>query len=262
MTYWQHLKRLFGPKPKPATAQSFSLTVQKITHVSEHVRRITLGGAAVRQLPQLRPGGCIRLLFEADGKPLQHPALAEETLLERPFTVRFCDTNMLLVTIDVMLGGHLPDGPARQWANRAQLGEEIHIKGPWFSPALKASTDWVLLGGEVPAIPAIAHHLEALHPATRGVVAINNSGMSENILLSKPVNMEVVWNNGRFASLPQLLQNIPHPGGSPAAWIGAREQDVAPLTQWLEQSLGVPDDALSVTAYDSQGPADMLRAAS
>ena len=262
MAYWQQLKKLFSAKPKPAMAQSFSLTVQKITHISEHVRRITLGGSAVRHLPQLRPGSCIRLLFESDGRPLQRKALQEEALLERPFTVRFCDTDMLLVTIDVMLGGHLPDGPARQWASKTRIGEDIQVKGPWVSPALKASTDWVLLGGEVPAIPAIAHHLEALHPATRGIVAINNSGMSENILLSKPVNMEIVWNNGRFATLPQLLQNIPRPAGSPAAWIGARQQDIAPLSQWLEQSVGVPEEALSITAYDSQTTRQVFQAAS
>ncbi len=253
MTTWQQLKNMFSPAPANPEAQSFSLTVQKVSQVGAHVRRITLGGSAIRKLPQLRSGSCIRLLFETDGAPLQRAVSSTQTVLERPFTVRFCDRDMLLITIDVMLGGHLPDGPARRWANTVALGEAIQVKGPWLSAPLKDSTDWVLLAGEVAAIPAIAHHLEALHPATRGVVALHNTGMAENILLSKPVNMDIIWSNGRYASLPQLLQHIPRLKGTPAAWVGAMQRDVSPLHQWLEQALGVPQDALVVTPYDNTG---------
>ncbi|WP_137168388.1 siderophore-interacting protein [Salinimonas lutimaris] len=249
MTTWQQIKRLFSQDVSSETAHSVSLTVQKISQAGEHIRRITLGGAAIRKLPALHSGSHIQLLFDKQGNPVTNTVTCQDDVIERPFTVRFCDPQMLLLTIDIVTWPGRSYGPARRWAQTVQLGESIHIKGPWPGPRLAAEADEVLLAGEADAIPAIAHHLETLNPASYGTVILHCPGMSENIVFSKPPNVQIIWVNQPDSSLLAALQQHAPAGGSPAIWLGARPDDMATLKAWIAQTYLSAAHYIQLTAY-------------
>ena len=107
----------------------------------------------------------------------------------------------------------------------------------------------MLLAGEADAIPAIAHHLENLNPASHGMVVLHCPGMSENIVFSKPPNVEVVWVNQTDSSLLEALQQHAPSGGSPAIWLGARPDDMATLKAWIAQTYCSAPHFIQITAY-------------
>lgn len=77
----------------------------------------------------------------------------------RTFTPRAFDRERLELTIDVVLHDH---GAATDWAQRAQVGDEVAISGPGRSEHLDPDARSHLLVGDESALPAIGQLLEAI----------------------------------------------------------------------------------------------------
>src|SRR5690606_14755609 len=77
------------------------------------------------------------------------------------------------------------------WAAQAAIGQQIGLSGPGGRTAQPAA--WMLLAGDETALPAIARIGESLPADTRGVVLIEVQSPADQIELSLPSGMTLLW---------------------------------------------------------------------
>jgi NADPH-dependent ferric siderophore reductase len=126
---------------------------------SPHLQRITFGG------PELAA------FLQTDG--IDTPAAWVKIFLpsgeSRAYTIRSVDYSAGTMDIEFVLHtAHGASGPAATWAAQAQAGEQVVIAGPREGGyALSDGASWLLLAGDLTAMPAIQRIAATLPPACR-----------------------------------------------------------------------------------------------
>ncbi|MFV0494658.1 siderophore-interacting protein [Mycobacterium sp.] len=109
----------------------------------------------------------------------------------RTMTVRRVDGEARRVTLDIVVHGE--HGIAGRWAANARPGQTIYLVGVGGAYTPDPTADWHLMAGDESALPAIAAALEALPPAAVGKVFIEVAGPEDEIELTAPDAVDVVW---------------------------------------------------------------------
>lgn len=148
------------------------MTVERVTDVTPHMRRITLSGS---DLGRYATNGSHLMLFvppEGIAKP-EWPVPGEDGLpvrsadnrqpQMRTCTVRRLDPEAGTIDVDFVLHGDHDLGS--RWALNARPGDVIGVRGP--TGHRRPEVDWCLLVGDETALPVIARTLESLQPPRR-----------------------------------------------------------------------------------------------
>jgi len=169
----------------------FRVRVTAIADVTPSFRRFTFGGDDLADYGDPGLDQRVKIVFPTrtlglDAMPLgddwytQWRALPEEQRLPfRTYTTRYVRNHLCEVDVDMV--SHDVIGPASDWIDRAQVGDEVLIFAPTtahsgvsfgidFVPP--ARVDSILLAGDETAAPAIAAILEQLPRDASGVVAV------------------------------------------------------------------------------------------
>ncbi len=151
--------------------------VLRVSDLSPHYRRITLGGPALADYPAGMAGAHLKLFLRRPGQAeLALPSFGpngpawpprEQRPFVRTYTIRRHDAAAGELDLEFVLHGD--NGPASAWAAAAKPGDQVGISGPGRREEQVLSADWRLLAGDLSALPAIAAYLEALPADARGV---------------------------------------------------------------------------------------------
>ncbi len=170
--------------------------------------RIVLGGDELDGFAIAAPASSVRLLLPpADGDGLVMPTWTGNQFdlpdgnraPIRTFTPRYVDPDRLELTLDVVLHDH---GAATDWAQAAQVGEEVAVSGPGRSEDLDPDARSHLLAGDESAIPAIGQLLEAI-PHDRSVAAhVEISEPDARIELPAHPGATVTWHEATTDARP------------------------------------------------------------
>lgn len=227
-------------KPEPR-----ELEVLSTRDVTAHMRRITLGGAGMASFPADQASAYIKLVFptEGDARPLM-----------RTYTVRHHREN----EIDVDFVIHDTAGPASQWAVETQPGDRILVGGPGPKKLINEEADWLLLAGDMTALPAISVNLEVLPRDARGYAVIEVLDQADIQELDKPANLELIWvvNPQPDPSGQVLLDRVKQLdwlNGRPAVWAATEFQSMRNLRAYFKQERQVPKSHLYVSSYWKMG---------
>ncbi|HKP07716.1 MAG TPA: siderophore-interacting protein [Microbacterium sp.] len=173
------------------TSRFFRASVTAIVDVTPSFRRFTFGGDDLADYGDPGLDQRIKIVFPTrtlglDAMPLgddwytQWRELPEPQRLPfRTYTTRYVRNHVGEVDVDMV--SHDVIGPASDWIDRAQVGDEVLIFAPTtahsgvsfgidFVPP--ARVDSILLAGDETAAPAIAAILEQLPREASGVVAV------------------------------------------------------------------------------------------
>src|SRR3954451_2002131 len=109
----------------------------------------------------------------------------------RSYTVRAFDEVSHELTLDFVVHGD--ERLAGPWADAAVPGDQLLLMGPGgaFSPDPEAS--YHLFAADTSALPAVAVALERLLPDARGHAFVEVAGPQDEIPLTGPAGVEVVW---------------------------------------------------------------------
>lgn len=227
-------------KPEPR-----ELEVLSTRDVTAHMRRITLGGAGMASFPADQASAYIKLVFptEGDARPLM-----------RTYTVRHHREN----EIDVDFVIHDTAGPASQWAVETQPGDRILVGGPGPKKLINEDADWLLLVGDMTAMPAISVNLAVLPRDARGYAVIEVLDQADIQELDKPANLELIWvvNPHPDPSGEVLLERVKQLDwldGQPAVWAATEFQSMRNLRAYFKQERQVPKSHLYVSSYWKMG---------
>jgi NADPH-dependent ferric siderophore reductase len=88
-------------------------------------------------------------------------------------------------------------GPASEWAEQAQAGDQIAIAGPGGRFSLEPAAGRWWIGGDESALPAIGTLLEALPASATAEVHLEVASSDDEIPLASPAQTTLVWHRRR-----------------------------------------------------------------
>ncbi len=248
------------------------LEVLRVTDVSPGMRRVTLGGPALRA--HVAENGYPVAAFRSDGFDdefklfMRHPDVVEAVgptqadgvlnwprdphLLTRTYTVRRWDAERGEVDVEVVRHGV---GPATTWVSRVQPGDQIQIAGPKMSAGHPRDADWVLIAGDETALPAIGRWLAEWPSGARAQVFIEVAEPSHQVALPVPEGVRLTWlsRDGRPAGSTTLLYDAITTAdwwaGTVFAWVAGESLTLTPIRRWLRGEKGLAKEQVEVTGY-------------
>ncbi|WP_346836488.1 siderophore-interacting protein [Microbulbifer sp. SAOS-129_SWC] len=228
-----------------ARPQPRELEVLNSALISPHMLRITLGGEQMADFPVEQESAYVKLLLPQPG---------DERPLMRTYTIR----RQRADEIDIDFALHEHAGPASSWAQAAGVGDRISIAGPGGKKLINSDADWLLLAGDMTALPAIAVNLEQLPAAARGYAVIAVSEEGDRQPLAHPPGVEVHWlvtdpfKDGTMALLNHI-RALPRLPGKGAVWAACEFDVMRQLRQYFRAEHQVPASHRYISSYWKQG---------
>lgn len=253
----------------PACIRDFE--VVEVVDVTPGMRRVVVGGPAMSAherdgvaIPAVRSHGfddAVKVVVPdlvAGGHPFDPPRNTGSGVVDwtpgsldhaRTYTVRRFDPDAGELTIDVALHDA---GLASTWARRTRIGDRVLICGPWRSAGLPAGVDWMLIGGDETALPAIAHCLEKLPPALPAVVVIEVADPAHRQELRSDAAVEVTWlyrsEAGGRSRLAETVTAAPWRDGRPYLWVAGEMLELKPVRRWAKERQ-LPREHVEIAGY-------------
>jgi NADPH-dependent ferric siderophore reductase len=142
-------------------------------------------------------------------------------------------------------------GIAATWAERARPGDRIGFIGPVGGQSPVA--DWMLLGGDETAIPAIGRILENLPDTTIGHVRIHVPTLERTLPLKAPAQMQLEWvigeNGDALVDAMQAIDVPVTPAGTAFVWFAAEQSMATLYRKYLKHTLKMPAQAYTCAGY-------------
>lgn len=246
------------------------LEVVRVTDLTPHMRRITLGGTEIADFPTDKQGSHVKVFIPRPGqdRPMM-PKLTENGPVwppadERPFartyTIRAFNAETGELDLDFVLHGD--NGPASLWAINAKPGDLVGIAGPGPRGPITQTADWYVFAGDETAIPAISAHLERLPADAKGVAFIEVADAAEEQPLTYQADIALTWlhRNGTPAGQCPLLEEhvraVAMPSGEIFAWVAAEANATVAIRNYWRKELGLPRSQVEAIPFWKAGLAE------
>ncbi len=217
------------------------VVVARTEALGAHFVAITFQAESLAGFISLSFDDHVKLVFEgADGEQVR-----------RDYTPRRFDAQARELTIEFALHG---DGAASNWARTAKPGDTAVIGGPRGSMIIPMDYDWHLLIGDASALPAIRRRLEEL-PADARVIVVAALGEEDRLPFGGVAQAEVHWVHHADA-LAEAVRALALPPGAGYAWAAGEAGAMRLLRAVLADEIGLPKEAMRVSAYWKRGVAD------
>ncbi len=224
-------------------SRAFEGTVVRREVLSDHLVRVVLAGLEG---------------FGSSGVPDEWVALTVPGQFQtRYYTVRSwrpsAGTGGELV-LDVVVHDH---GLVTEWARGDCMGDVVGISAPKGSFELPDGAAWVLLVGDLTALPAIARISESTDLPVTAYVETQD-GPLEGYL-----HTDVTWLEPPAAGesgLADLVQQLSWPAGDGYFWMAGESAQMRAIRRHLRHDLGLPSPAYDVMGYWSSSRGRQTRA--
>lgn len=253
-------ERAFRRGPFPVKIRL--LEVRRVTRITPHVARITLGGKELEGFHSEGADDHVKLLFPNEGelKPTL-PTMTPRGIVfpegasrpsTRDYTPRRYDAAAGELDIDFVLHG---TGPGSSWAERARVGDFLGVAGPRGSLIVANDFDWYLLAGDQSGLPAIARRLEELPEGARAIVFVEVPDATEHQRFDTRANVTLTWlhRNGAEPGTTDLLEKairgMTFPPGDGFAWAAGESSAMHAIREHLVNERGMHKSWVRVIGY-------------
>lgn len=202
-------------------------TVVRQERLSEHLVRIVLSGLD---------------RFTSTGVPDEWVALTVPGQFQtRYYTVRAWDGREL--TLDVVVHEH---GLVTEWAQRDCIGDVVGVSSPKGSFELPPGAAWVVVVGDLTALPAVARISESTDlPVTAYVESPDGP-------LESYADAPVTWLDPpapHESGLADLVERLEWPPGGGYFWMAGESAQMRAIRRHLRHDLGMASSAYDVMGY-------------
>ncbi|MEO0423865.1 MAG: siderophore-interacting protein [Pseudomonadota bacterium] len=229
-------------------SNEYDLSVVSNRPLTPYMRRVTLHGESLSTFPEGREGDYVKGRF---GGPFRR--------VLRSFTVRTFDAASQQVVLDFV--DHGDNGPASAWARSARPGAPLTLRGPGQVKRLAQNADWVLIAGDLSALPAIAANLELLSDRIPGHALIEVPSLDAALELTAPPGIEVEWIVNGDASKPnqrlvERLRQVPWQSGRASVWFAGEFDGMRAARHYLRDERGIDRREMYLSCYWKLGDTD------
>ena len=245
------------------------LRVLEVSDVTPRMRRIVIGGEHLKgfttadgiAVPPLRNEGFddhVKVIVPDAGQARAVPPRQVEGHLDwsessaaTDYTPREWDAHSGRLTLDFVKHD---GGLASTWALAATVGDPVHIAGPKSSALVPTGVDWMLVGGDETALPAIGRLLDEWPAGVGGQVFVEVADVAEEQDLAVPEGVTLTWLHrrgvaaGHSTVLADAVSAMPWRADSVYCWFAGEAMSLKPIRRYLKER-GVPADCLEVSGY-------------
>jgi NADPH-dependent ferric siderophore reductase len=231
-------------------AREYAATVLRREPLSPHLVRIVLGGLEG---------------FASSGVPDEWVGLVVPGQFQsRYYTVRSWDGAELVLDVVVH-----EEGLVTEWASRDCVGEPVTIQEAKGSFAMPESAGWLLLVGDLTAMPAMARILESLveevaQRPSRDPVSIQvYAEVPDDLTGYLPEGTDVTWLSPPGpdeSGLASVVEAIDWPDGDGYFWMAGESAQMRAIRKHLMRDRRLPSTAYDVMGYWRGGGRRQLRA--
>jgi NADPH-dependent ferric siderophore reductase len=220
-------------------AQQYDAVVLGREQLSPHLIRLTLGSTD--------GGGSGLSKFVSTGIPDEWVGLVVPGQFQvRYYTVRSWVGGEL--TLDVVVHDV---GLVTEWAVRDVVGDTVTITEPKGSFAMPADAEWLLLVGDLTAMPAMARIVENVDVPTRIWAEVADRPELERIGYL-PDTAEVTWlepGDDGGSNLAAVVEAIDWPPGEGYFWMAGESTQMRAIRKFLMRERRLPPTAYDVMGY-------------
>lgn len=229
-------------KPQPRI-----LEVLGTEQVTPNMMRVRFGGSELHTIPEGFEGGYIKLIFM--DAPRAHP----DRPVMRTYSIRSHDAEKGEMAVDFALHGDT-GGLATDWVLNAKAEDQLLVGGPGSVKMVDPEADWVLLAGDMTAIPALMCNIERLPATARGYVVIEITSEVDKQDLNLPEGIQVHW---VVTSAPEKLEGklvaqikaLPWLEGRVSVWTACEFDSMRALRSYYRNDRGVGRDQIYLSSY-------------
>jgi NADPH-dependent ferric siderophore reductase len=212
-------------------AEQYAAQVLRRARISDHLVRLVLGGPGLAG-------------FASTGVPDEWVGLVvPEQFQSRYYTVRSWDPDAGELTIDVVIHDV---GLVTEWAARDCVGDTVTISEPKGSFTLPEGAAWLILVGDLTALPAMARITETVKLPTRIWAEL-----PEDHAFYLPESSQVTWleqQGDGMSRLAEVVGEIEWPEGNGYFWMAGESSQMRAIRKHLMRERKLP-----ATAYDVMG---------
>jgi len=211
-------------------AATFQADVVRREQLSSHFVRIVLGGSGLTG-------------FTSTGVPDEWVALTVPGQFQtRYYTVRSWRAEEL--TLDVVVHEH---GLVTEWAVGDCVGDTVTVSEPKGSFKMPADAAWLLLVGDLTALPAVARIIETYPemPVTAWVETPDEP-------IRDYVEGDITWSTppaGAESATAALVEAIDWPAGDGYFWMAGESAQMRSIRKHLMREVKLPHTAYDVMGY-------------
>ncbi|MBV7262742.1 siderophore-interacting protein [Photobacterium sp. WH24] len=254
--------------------QPKSFTVQQAFDISPNMRRVILTGEDIRHLPADSAGQYVKLLFTSAGSTDLSTLSEGQKPVLRTFTISEFDPEQGTLALDFVKHHHkdksqrkdehqhkgeiTPEqgGYACHWAMHTQPGEQISLGGPNTIQGLADDSDWVLIIGDMTALPSIQLKTARLAADSQGYVVLALSSEQDLPALQLPSGVElitVVDGERSGTALAEKVTQLRWPDGKPAIWCACEFSTMRAIRQHISQQDQFDRKTCYISSYWKHG---------
>ncbi|MFT4021140.1 MAG: siderophore-interacting protein [Acinetobacter sp.] len=241
------------------------LTVLKIEKLSASLIRIVFQGDDLADFKSDSFDDHIKLFFpDPQSATIALPELTAEGLkftgdtapIARDYTPRHFDLSAQTLTVDFVIHNA---GPATQWAQQAQVGDQLAIGGPRGSMVIPLAYQHYVLIGDETALPAIARRLEELPASAKATVLVEVDSTDDEIEFTTKANANIEWlhrngqDNGEADLFIQAITALDLTNDDYFIWIAAETQVARKLRQLFIEQHQVDKAFIKAAGYWQHG---------
>ena len=211
-------------------AQQYDAEVLRRERLSDHLVRLVLGGPGLAG-------------FESTGIPDEWVGLVVPSQFQsRYYTVRSWTGAEL--TLDVVVHDV---GLVTEWAARDVIGETVTITESKGSFAMPADAGWLILVGDLTALPAMARIASTVTVPTRSWAEV-----PDDLSAYLPADADVTWltppDHGQ-SRLAEAVESIDWPAGDGYFWMAGESAQMRAIRKHLMRERRLPSTAYDVMGY-------------
>jgi len=232
-------------------------TVQRVEVRTPRLRRITLAGADLAEMPPPQPAASVRILLPEAGGLIIPEWNGNEFLLPsgrrpllRTFTPRRFDPAGGELDLEIVLHGA---GAASAWAQQTGAGDQAAVSGPGRGYEIDESATVFLLAGDETALPAISQLLEHLPDSAAVEVHVEIGHPHARLVLPAHPGANVAWHQAPAGAAPgeTLVAAIRRPGLGPdtRVWAAGEAAAMQRLRRYFFDEGNLPRRHVTVRGY-------------
>ncbi|CUR54255.1 putative siderophore-interacting FAD-binding domain protein [metagenome] len=211
-------------------AATYSADVVRREQLASHFVRIVLGGPGLTG-------------FTSTGIPDEWVALTVPGQFQtRYYTVRSWSDGEL--TLDIVVHDH---GLVTEWAAGECLGDTVTVSEPKGSFHLPAEARWLLLVGDLTALPAVGRIIET-HPELPVTAWVE----TPDAPIADYVEADITWStppDGVESATAAIVESIDWPDGAGYFWMAGESAQMRAIRKHLMRDIKLPGTAYDVMGY-------------
>lgn len=231
--------------------------------ISPHMQRLEFTTEDIQYFTADSAGQYLKLMFTPSGGTDLSLLGPEESPILRTYTIRQIDIANKRLAIDFVkhhalavtrLISPATGGYGHYFAERAQVGDHIEVRGPGVIQAIDLNRDWLMLVADMTSIPALSVLIQALPKNACGYLVLEVLSTADVPAFDLPVNIQLIIKvRGQNEALSEVVERLAWRVGQPSVWCACEFSDMKAIRSYVTHQQQIDRADCYFSSYWKEG---------